>query len=100
MSESPDKLNTIETTLRDVLALLLAERTGTTARSHGWPVPTPEQCAAMTVLLVHALTELVRAMRHPLALVPSPAEVDQVLEGLALGALEKVMGLPSPDVVH
>jgi len=54
----------------------------------------------MTWLITRVMTEIVTGMRHSLAAVPHAEELDAVVEGIVLGVLEKVMGLPSPDVVH
>lgn len=99
--DDKDNLNTIETTLRDVLSFLATDRTGDLARAHGWPAPDEEQGTAMTRLVLRVLTETVRGMRHPDALPPSREELDQVLDGIALGVIEKVMGpRPTPELVH
>jgi hypothetical protein len=95
-----DKLNNVETALRDTWAMLVAERAGTIARAHGWPQPDDAQLREMTGVIVRALTELVRRMRRPDALPPSREELNEVLEGFALGVLEKVMGPPTQEVVH
>lgn len=95
-----DNLTTIETTLRDVLSMLAAERTGAVASVHGWPQPTLEQGREMMRTIVRALTHLVVGMRNPVALPPSQQELNEVIEGVALGVLEKVMGLPTPGTVH
>lgn len=95
-----DKLTTAEETLRDVLAMIAAERTGTIARAHGWPQPDETQLREMTSTLVRAMTELVRGMRDPRAQVPSREEINEVIEGIAIGVLEKVMGPRTADVVH
>lgn len=94
-------LNPVENTLRDLLAMLAAHRTGAIARAHGWREPKPEEGAAMTKLLVSVTTELVASMRRGLAAAPSQAELDEVIEGIALGVIERIMGpRPTSEVVH
>ena len=100
MQTTDDKLTVAEETLRDLMAVIAADRAGGIARAHGWPEPDQTQLVAMTRLILRAYTDLVLGMRRPDARPPSREEIDQVLGGVALGVLEHVMGPPIPDVVH
>lgn len=80
-----EKLTTTETALRDTWGRIAAGHTGATAKLHGWPQPTPEQVDAMTRILNEALNHFVRGFRNPAANAPTPGELNEVFEGMALG---------------
>lgn len=89
-----DDMNTTERTLQVVLGHSAARRAGAIARANGWPPPTEPQGREIGRLLASALAELIRGMRQPGVQVPSEEEVSEVVDGIALGAIEKVMGPP------
>lgn len=99
--ESPDTLTVIEQTLIAVLATSAARRASEFARQHGWPQPDETQAREVGHFLARALTAIVVGMRRPAVLPPSDDELSAVLDGLALGAIEKVLGAsPTPELVH
>jgi hypothetical protein len=89
-----DQLNTVENTLLFVLANSAARRAGELARHHGWPPLDEAQAREIGRVLTRALTELIRGMRQPGILPPGEEEISAVLDGMALGAIEKVLGPP------
>jgi len=93
-------LNATETTLRDVLAYIAADRLNEITNDHGWPTANADQCAAMTSLIISSLTAVVLALRDHRALPASRGELVQVIDTVALSVIENVMGPPIAAVVH
>jgi hypothetical protein len=90
------ELNTIETTLRDVLAVRTSVFMGAILKANDWPLPTEEQGRELSHSIIRILTAIVVGLRQADALPPSQEELSTVLQGIAYGALGAVMGLCPP----
>jgi hypothetical protein len=92
-----EPLNAIESTLAMILVTQAQARTDALRDAAGYGTPTPEQREDMQRRQLDAVRHLIAGMRAPGAPVPALAELDELVEGLAQGALLAVLGVP-PDI--
>lgn len=94
---SLDHMSTIERTLVTIIATTAQARTDVLRDAAGYAAPTADQREEMARRQLDAVCHLVTGMRAPGAGTPSLGELDELVEGLAQGALLAVLGVP-PDV--
>jgi len=91
----PTDLTASEQTLLGILAGRSCNLAGQLARFQDRPAPTEEESREMTDSIIRALTAFIAGMRSPAAHVFDDQQLAELVEGMARGAVEKVLG-PAP----